>query len=273
MITTTREQIGLAFIGLLVLSGGVAAVASVKNMPAPQEKLADFLGTYCAGSLGSVSRRLDIDENRRFRFSRTSDDAAAIRIEGEVEIGASQFVFKPKNHDSELEITGSTPLMMYPIRWGDRRYLLAEKQLLSFCNAVNLGLEPRRSPFGGGAFYVMFFLDHGKTGDKAPRLPEEWNQFLLPEPIQGEICEVLPGESARVTLGRRDGVRVGMCLVLENSNVGKAVMYTTVIVDSVDDRMCVVSTTSGRTTVLRLKQRIMSRFPKNVDISDRSIEY
>ena len=96
------------------------------------------------------------------------------------------------------------------VKWGDRRYLVPEKQLLEFCNAVNQGEEPRDSEWG------EFYMGKGHEKLKVaglPDLPKPWNDFLLEAPVQGRVVEFLPEMQARVDIGRKDGLRAGMELV------------------------------------------------------------
>jgi hypothetical protein len=96
------------------------------------------------------------------------------------------------------------------VRWGDRRYLIPDKQLLAFCNTVNQGEEPRDSDWG------EFYMGEGHEKIKVsglPDLPKPWNQYVLEAPVRGKVVEYLPDMMARVDIGRKDGLRAGMELV------------------------------------------------------------
>jgi hypothetical protein len=109
---------------------------------------------------------------------------------------------------------------LVPVRWGPRRYLVAPRDLVKYCNAVNFGREPRAGAHGS------FFLRQGDWDRKTegrPLVPEEYRPYLLARPIEGTIRRVGPArlEEGRagirlsrttVTLdvGRRHGVLPGM---------------------------------------------------------------
>jgi hypothetical protein len=96
------------------------------------------------------------------------------------------------------------------VKWGDRRYLVPDKQLLQFCNAVNQGAEPRDSDRG------EFYMGEGHEKIKVsglPDLPKPWNEYVLEAPVRGKVIEYLPDPMARVDIGRKDGLRAGMELV------------------------------------------------------------
>ncbi len=57
-----------------------------------------------------------------------------------------------------------------PVRWGDRRYLIPEKERLLFCSAVNQGAVPRymrRGPFS------LRDADRRKAPEALPEVPPE----------------------------------------------------------------------------------------------------
>jgi hypothetical protein len=95
-------------------------------------------------------------------------------------------------------------------RWGRRHYLVPPDRGIAFCNAVNLGEEPRDSEYGD------FPLGEGQEGIAVaglPDVPDRWVPHLLKAPVQGEVTELLPAWKARVNVGRRHGLRPGMLLV------------------------------------------------------------
>jgi hypothetical protein len=96
------------------------------------------------------------------------------------------------------------------VKWGKRRYLVAREQGIAFCNAVNLGEEPRNNEYGD------FALGEGQetvsvTG--LPEVPEPWSHYLLKAPVRGEVTGLLPDLKAKVNVGRKQGLRAGMVLV------------------------------------------------------------
>jgi hypothetical protein len=99
---------------------------------------------------------------------------------------------------------------LVPVKWGKRQYLVPQEQGIAFCNAVNLGGEPRGSDYGG------FPLGEGQeklTVTGLPKVPEAWSQYLLKASVLGEVTELLPDFKAKVNVGRNQGLRPGMELV------------------------------------------------------------
>ena len=97
------------------------------------------------------------------------------------------------------------------IKWGDRRYLVPDNQLLAFCNAVNQGEEPRDSDWSE---FCYIGAGHEKIKVSGlPDVPKPWNEYLLEAPVQGKVIAFLPDMQARVDIGRKQGLRAGMELV------------------------------------------------------------
>ena len=62
------------------------------------------------------------------------------------------------------------------VRWGERLYLIEESELRAFCNAINGGIEPRRTNSVDdytGTFYLRVG-DEEKPVTGIPELPETW---------------------------------------------------------------------------------------------------
>lgn len=111
---------------------------------------------------------------------------------------------------------------LHLISWGDRLYLVPTTQILTFINAINAGFEPRKTTSG------MFFL---KWGDEykpvvgKPKLPAEYADYLLQNPIQAKISSHqetrIEGYTVRSTVvldvGTARGVKVGMQFFFQNS--------------------------------------------------------
>jgi hypothetical protein len=107
---------------------------------------------------------------------------------------------------------------MIPFKWSDRIYLLDEGdwEFLKFCNAINLGLEPRKKLYGGD--FLLRNGDEKKAIVGNPPLPEKWSSYLLSQPVTAMIIKIVEEGSRkedRVVLidkGSKDGLKVGMIL-------------------------------------------------------------
>jgi hypothetical protein len=84
----------------------------------------------------------------------------------------------------------------YPVRWGDRHYLIPSDGVIEFCNAVNSGLEPCR-------FFCARFLlrrgDRDNHSEGRPNVPAEFLQYLMPDPLKADIISI---EKSRITKDR-----------------------------------------------------------------------
>jgi hypothetical protein len=85
--------------------------------------------------------------------------------------GTLKFAYaKPNEHRF-----GGFPNAVQPVRWGERRYLIASDELDEFVSAINLGREPRQGMRG------MFLLADGDADKAVHGLPD------LPEPYRSRI--------------------------------------------------------------------------------------
>jgi hypothetical protein len=111
---------------------------------------------------------------------------------------------------------------MLPVRWGERHYLIADDEVIEFCNAVNAGWEPDRW-YGG--FFLLRRGDKEKQVSGMPGIPEQYQEYLLPSPVQAQIITLHSSRTkvinrindmkeriTRITLGAgyAEGLRVGM---------------------------------------------------------------
>jgi len=131
----------------------------------------------------------------------------------------------------------------YPILWGDRHYLIAEDEMLDFCNSINAGFEPA----DGNGFFGSHFLI--KTGDEKkptsgpPPIPEQYREYVLAKPINAQIVsidsnhieedELGPNFKKRITVvtfdaGYLDGVRPGMSFYTVAKNISQDAEVTQV---------------------------------------------
>jgi hypothetical protein len=125
---------------------------------------------------------------------------------------------------------------LLPVTWGKRQYLVSTEQAIAFCNAVNLGEEPRDSEYGD---FALREGQHELAVTGMPEVPKEWSQYLLKDPVLGEVIEMLPDSKARINVGRKQGLRVGMKLVPIEER------YITMEIVGIDERVSVVKIQQG----------------------------
>jgi hypothetical protein len=111
-----------------------------------------------------------------------------------------------------------------PVKWGTRRYLIPADGIVDFCNNINEGREPRTKAHG---FCLLRRGDENQKVSGFPKLPEEYQHYLLAKPIEATIVAVgkyttRPSvtdwkfKDTPVTLdkGTKQGLRVGMELTV-----------------------------------------------------------
>lgn len=100
------------------------------------------------------------------------------------------------------------------VKWGERRYLIPEGEIVEFCNSVNQGFEPRDDLRG---FHFLRHGDEAKPVSGFPKISEKWRAYLLEEPIRGNVVRVVDG-TAVLDIGANDGLKVGMDLTALSPN-------------------------------------------------------
>lgn len=114
---------------------------------------------------------------------------------------------------------------LIPVKWGDRLYLIESHSLREFCNAINLGLEPRRTT-GVDSYLGVFYLrdgDHEKSTLGHPNLSKELIDLFLVKPIEAKVIniELTDGmKLAAIDKGSNAGLKPGMRLVLAENGFG-----------------------------------------------------
>lgn len=105
------------------------------------------------------------------------------------------------------------PIQLHDVRWGERRYLMRESSLLSFCQAINEGSERAATPSGR---YLLHSDDVDRHAIGVPRLPDPWSDYLLAAPLEGRTIAPIENHGTWVNLGSESGVRLGMRLFVED---------------------------------------------------------
>lgn len=129
-----------------------------------------------------------------------------------------------------------------PISWGPRMYLIPEDKIIDFCEAVNMGREPRS---GSHSSHFLRDGDEQRAVSGFPRIPDEFSHHLKKKRVEAEITAIGPilrewsydkfhHQVFSVTLnaGKEDGVRTLMALRLIESDG----VYGDISVENVDDQ-------------------------------------
>lgn len=86
----------------------------------------------------------------------------------------------------------------YPVKWGNRRYLIGEDEMLRFANEINQGLEPGVSIFRYRCLFLVRESDLSKKTEGQPALPEQFRHYVLKKPIRAEVIAVGPSNTKKV---------------------------------------------------------------------------
>ncbi|MBX7173824.1 MAG: rod shape-determining protein MreC [Pyrinomonadaceae bacterium] len=125
--------------------------------------------------------------------------------------------FKDEKIETEHEI--------HIVSWGERVYLLNYNDLYKFAAAVNLGFEPRGQIIHHDFLTTDFYLrsgDEKKIVSGKPNLPNEWLSYILDSPINASITKIEGAKHERkytVNKGSKEGLKVGMCFIRENTKI------------------------------------------------------
>lgn len=157
---------------------------------------------------------------------------------------------------------------LIPVEWDERRYLIPSDDMVGFCNQVNQGAEPRSDVHG---LYFLRRGDEDKAAEARPKLPAEFQDYLLPKPVEATIVAVGKSTTSRgvgdskfkdtplsLGAGNRQGLKVGMELIV----MGPGSIVETVTITKVeDDRSEGVMTQIGRGPRPNVGWRVSTRAP------------
>jgi hypothetical protein len=219
-----------------------------------QGAIDDLAGSYYKGT-AFTETRLDIDRSGHFSFSWSTDDGQITNCGGTAILEGTRLFLMPRGIEAErtlrrwialrglatkrgpvkedTALEAPTRLYLYPVRWGRRVYLLRPDEVLGFCNAANLGLEPRPEE-ADGSFLVRAIMTaraaagverpHLEAAHGLPRIPHDWDRYLLRSSLRGRVLEMTKSGRAWIDVGSRQGLHKGMrvMLAVEGSGLGSA---------------------------------------------------
>jgi hypothetical protein len=203
----------------------------------------DVAGAYLKGDGLGDSLFLEIHRDGTFSATIAGDIGPAKPISGRVteEAGYLRFV-------SEV-VVESLAGRWHVVPWGSRKYLVEEGSMIDFANAVNLGVEPRRTELGS---FLLRRTSLGRAPSGRPNLPPSWARLVLRKPLSGKVSEVRNGGLVEITLGTTDDVFVGMLLSAQFPDGTGADL----VVVEVREKTCVARGTAAN---LRVGTRVTSR--------------
>ncbi|MEK7465955.1 MAG: hypothetical protein AAB074_00955 [Planctomycetota bacterium] len=146
--------------------------------PASASELQDIAGVYAYELDGT--RRLEIGTGGGYEETIEGSCFETPPDEGDVGTDSGVIVLRPEKRPLER-------IRMVSVAWGERRYLLEERDVPEFCQRVKSGDEPRRGAKG------LFYLREGDWNRSAagePGVPQEWRAFLSEEARLGKVTWV-----------------------------------------------------------------------------------
>lgn len=202
------EAMKIPFVVLTVALCTLALIAA----SAGTIQTAQLLGEYRTGQSLAVKSVLKLSRNGTFEFRRSGCFGKYDENGGKFKIQDGVLHLYPEGPNIS-KVTNDLKGMetsYLPIRWDDRLYLIAIKEMAAFCSEVNFGSEPDHH--SGSNFYLRDG-DENKPTTGLPELPSEWQSYLLKHPVTGKITAFLSKDVAVIDLGSNDGLKQGMFLV------------------------------------------------------------
>lgn len=201
-----------------------------------------WAGAYFRGDGFDQNRTLLLAPGAGFTFRWSGCPGEVDRNWGNVRVEDGRLGLEFALPNAHTEHRGC-PEVLVPVRWGERRYLIAPDEFADFSDSINGGYEPRSSMLG------RVWLHEGDwrlEAEDRPDLPPEFRHYLLAQPLETTIVAVgvstleelgtVRLRHTRVTLGlgRAQGVFVGMTF-----HVGPQGLFASVLaVDEATSEAC-----------------------------------
>ena len=227
----------------------LAIIAGCKQ----DSELAGLAGEYYQGDGLGVNCTLSLREPNRFDFQWRGCLGSYDKNNGTAQCIDKTLHLKPSLPNSREGFQGIAT-EFFVISWGSRQYLVAHDEMLEYCNAINQGSEPRGNEFG---FFYMRSGDWGKPVSGKPAIVGDWSEYLLDEPVRGEISSILGQETVEVNIGTNQGLRPGMMLTAQR--VGST-MYSQLVVAELESDSCRASIKHPGLSTISVGQPVSTRF-------------
>jgi hypothetical protein len=235
MMAAFRAVVLLGLFALLVEHSAVLCGLNASYAQGPSESLGTLAGEYFLGDGRGVNKSLVLSSDGRVLVTWSADDGGRSEANGRAEVTGQQLVIHGSSSQSTRVIRSADCRFTF-VRWGKRVYLIPGDRMLSFCNAINLGLEPRADMHG--QFFLRVTRGQGRRApvpaEGVPGLPVAWEHVLLKEPLHGVVTGVVREGVVTINLGSKDGIRVGMELWVEEA----AAPFATITVAEVSEANC-----------------------------------
>ena len=202
MTKAWRLAIAVVLVPLSLLAGPVHS-----EKPEPITGVEQIAGTYYLGDGLGFNFTLTLDPRGTFSYTWQGCLGTYAEASGSAFLRNGELVLEPSSKKGEIDQGFDTRFL--PIRWEDRQYLIPSDQIVGFTNQVNGGLEPRSDSFGD-VYLRRDDWDKPVTG--APDLPERYQAYLLPEPVNVRVLRKRGTREVEMDAGRGEGLLPGMTL-------------------------------------------------------------
>lgn len=145
-----------------------------------------WAGRYYEGDGTGVNVVLDIAPAAGFAFEWHGCFGLYDRNFGRIQEKDGEIHLKFELENERKGFHGISPSFL-PVKWGERRYLIAPDEIIEFCNCVNSGYEPRMRAHG---LFLLNVDDVKKKVEELPALPENYQPYLLKRPINAEVSSI-----------------------------------------------------------------------------------
>jgi len=221
----------------------------------------DVVGDYYFGDGTGVNCNLTLGGRGEFTFAWHGCLGTYDTNNGSAGIRNGVLHLTPKKPNRRDGFRG-TPTDFFPVRWGDRMYLVPTNEMVAFCSEVNQGGEPRSGNWGG---YYLRQKDWDLAVTGRPAVAEPWTKFFLSQPVKGEIAQLINEQEAWLNRGMNDGLLEGMILT---ARAHGEVTFSQVRVEAVEKERCRIKC-EWKDSRLAAGQTVSSRFSESMSPAAR----
>ncbi len=194
-------------------------------IPNSEINLSDIAGEYLIEHKYGARHLSILVDGRYSTFSKACTGVGG-RESGYLRRAGTCWVLSPTKADEILR-----ELVLLPVHWESRCYLIPPERMEEFCDAIISGNEPRNA--GHGDYYLRF--PHDQVSE-VPELPEQWATYLRQNLLTGKIIEVMDGGRVKIDVGKSKGIELGGVLALQGrENYRPRFLF----VVSVEDGSCI----------------------------------
>ncbi|MGI8905695.1 MAG: hypothetical protein ACR2IE_04305 [Candidatus Sumerlaeaceae bacterium] len=229
-----------------------AARRSIPDAGPSRISLRQVAGPYSFGNGLDLNYEIHISPDGQFTYQQASYEGVAAEAAGYARMTGRKLVLTPTSATPEAWPAGMG-LELLPVQWGSRLYLVPEKDMMAFVNAVNRGSEPVTQISRGHFFLREGDLDKPASGH--PDLPGSFASLLLSKPLRGKVLGEETSGFWKVDLGKRNGLHPGMELCAWSPDRRQCV---TLVISRVEDCCCFAENRRGSGAPL-LNWKVCSR--------------